>query len=177
MFPKRIPNWNTIQPENAIKYTYDTTSGAWRQETVTVKIDEDPFARGALRVAFHIQEVGLNRNTAYVAKMSMDVRDQKNRQVYYRDVEMQALAKYYADQYNKYNPPKTVDFVKAWLLELVDREDSPLCGVERFIDGSYRKHNNNAGFVSEDERNTPQSFSHYTLEVCHLPIRLTLITS
>jgi elongation factor 2 kinase len=39
------------------------------------------------------------------------------------------------------------------------------CGVERFIDGPYRKHNNNFGFVSEEERNTPQAFSHFTYEI------------
>jgi hypothetical protein len=38
------------------------------------------------------------------------------------------------------------------------------CQVERFISGAYRKHNNNFGFVSEDERNTPQAFSHFTYE-------------
>jgi hypothetical protein len=38
------------------------------------------------------------------------------------------------------------------------------CAVERFIRGPYRKHNNNFGFVSEDERNTPQAFSHFTYE-------------
>ncbi len=39
------------------------------------------------------------------------------------------------------------------------------CGVEKFIDGPYRKHNNNYGYVSEEERNTPQAFSHFTYEV------------
>lgn len=36
--------------------------------------------------------------------------------------------------------------------------------MERFIDGPYRKHNNNFGYVSEEERNTPQAFSHFTYE-------------
>ena len=37
--------------------------------------------------------------------------------------------------------------------------------MERFIAGPYRKHNNNFGYVSEDERNTPQAFSHFSYEV------------
>ena len=37
-------------------------------------------------------------------------------------------------------------------------------GVERYIPGEYRKHNNNYGFVSDEERNTPQAFSHFTYE-------------
>jgi elongation factor 2 kinase len=31
--------------------------------------------------------------------------------------------------------------------------------------GDYRKHNNNFGYVSDDERNTPQAFSHFTFEI------------
>jgi len=34
--------------------------------------------------------------------------------------------------------------------------------VEPFIEGPYKKHNNNFGYVSEDARNTPQAFSHFT---------------
>jgi len=107
---------------------------------------------------------GADAKKTYVAKISMDPRDNANREVYFRDVEMQAIAAYYAKQFNEYNPPKKVDFVKAWLLQLDDREGTPICGVERFIDGPYRKHNNNFGFVSDDERNTPQAFSHFTYE-------------
>jgi len=36
--------------------------------------------------------------------------------------------------------------------------------VEPYILGEYRKHNNNFGSVSDDERNTPQAFSHFTYE-------------
>jgi len=79
-------------------------------------------------------------------------------------VEIQMYSKQFAKKFNEPNPPKKVDFVSAWLLELLEREDRPLCGVEKFIDGPYRKHNNNFGYVSEDERNTPQAFSHFTYE-------------
>eukprot|EP00456_Euglypha_rotunda_P049457 TRINITY_DN3966_c0_g1_i6.p1 TRINITY_DN3966_c0_g1~~TRINITY_DN3966_c0_g1_i6.p1 ORF type:complete len:126 (+),score=17.36 TRINITY_DN3966_c0_g1_i6:115-492(+) len=39
-----------------------------------------------------------------------------------------------------------------------------MCGVERYIDGPYRKHNNNFGYVNDEERSTPQAFSHFTYE-------------
>ena len=32
------------------------------------------------------------------------------------------------------------------------------------MEGVYRKHNNNYGYVNEYERNTPQAFSHFTYE-------------
>ncbi len=41
--------------------------------------------------------------------------------------------------FNEYHPPKRVDFVMAWILKLEDRAGTPLCGVERYIDGQYRK--------------------------------------
>jgi hypothetical protein len=37
-------------------------------------------------------------------------------------------------------------------------------GVEHFIPGPYRKHNSNYGYVSDEERSTPQAFSHFTWE-------------
>jgi hypothetical protein len=56
----------------------------------------------------------------------MDPRDNQDKNIYFRDVEMQTLAKYYAKKFNEYRPPKTVDFVKAWLLKLDAREGTPL---------------------------------------------------
>jgi hypothetical protein len=70
----------------------------------------------------------------------------------------------YARRYNSYDPPKHIQFIAAWVLELVDRPGRPFCAVERFVAGEFRKHNNNYGFVSEDQRNTPQAFSHFTYE-------------
>jgi len=94
----------------------------------------------------------------------MSIDPYEARESYFEDVKMQMLCKTYANKYNQYNPPKTIDFIKAWLLVLSSRPDKPLAGVERFIHGAYRKHNNNFGFVSDDERNTPQSFSHFSYE-------------
>jgi len=99
---------------------------------------------------------------SYVAKISID--PYEDREVYFDDVKMQLYAKEWANKFNKFKPPKNVDFVKAGVLELISREGKPLCGVERFIDGPYHKHNNNYGFVSDIDRNTPQAFSHFTYE-------------
>lgn len=167
--PKGPPDFTSIEPERATKHVYDLASRKWKKSAVQVKLDTTPFSKGSIRLVYHLQDTsdnkkGIDNKTTYVAKISMDPRDNANREVYFRDVEMQAIAAFYANQFNEYNPPKKVDFVKAWLLQLDDREGAPICGVERFIDGPYRKHNNNFGFVSDDERNTPQAFSHFTYE-------------
>jgi len=177
IIPKPPPDFAIVTPEKAIKFEYDLTSKTWQETEVIVKIDPVPFSRGALRLVYHLQDMNLEEQTkkkktegkesqtiSYVAKISMDPRDNKNREIYFRDVEMQTVAKYYASKFNEYHPPKKVDFVAAWLLRLESREGTPMCGVERYIDGTYRKHNNNFGYVSEEERNTPQAFSHFTYE-------------
>lgn len=162
--PKAPPDFSTLVPENATKHVYDLAARKWTTSKVRIKLDTVPFAKGGLRLVYHMQELDCEDDCTYVAKLSMDANDRDDRDIYFRDVEMQSVAKYYAKLFNEYNPPKNVDFVKAWILQLDDREGSPICGVERFIDGPYRKHNNNYGFVSDEERNTPQSFSHFSYE-------------
>ncbi len=57
-----------------------------------------------------------------------------------------------------------MDFFQTYVIELKDREESPLYCVEHLIDGNYIKYNSNSGFVSEVNRLTPQAFSHFTFE-------------
>ena len=52
-------------------------------------------------------------------------------------------ARMWAQKFNERAPPKSVDFIAAYVLELVDRAGKPLCGVEKFIPGTYVKWNNN----------------------------------
>lgn len=87
------------------------------------------------------------------------------RELYFEDVKMQMIARKWADKYNQLNPPKPVGFLQSYVMELVDRQPEPvICGVEPYVEGVYRKYNNNSGYVSHDERNTPQAFSHFTYE-------------
>jgi elongation factor 2 kinase len=156
------PKWDDIDTERAIKITYDIFKRNWNEEPATIKVDRTPFASGALRVAYHMLDLGIPDDSTFVLKISNDPNE--NADVYYRDVEMQLFAYLIAEKFNIYKPPKQVAFVKAWLVKL-PRRGGQLCAVERFISGPYRKHNNNFGFVNEDERNTPQAFSHFSYEV------------
>ncbi|KAL6055876.1 Alpha-type protein kinase domain-containing protein [Balamuthia mandrillaris] len=158
------PDFATITAEKAIRYTYDLETQSWSQQEVEVKIEKEPFARGGLRKAYHLLDLDLaaKYSDTYVAKMAIDPCE--DREVYFQDAEMQMEAKRWAELFNYYNPPKRIEFIDAWLLELVDRPGRPICGVEKYVAGPYRKHNNNFGYVSDDERNTPQAFSHFTYE-------------
>eukprot|EP01105_Mastigella_eilhardi_P016939 TRINITY_DN3889_c0_g1_i1.p1 TRINITY_DN3889_c0_g1~~TRINITY_DN3889_c0_g1_i1.p1 ORF type:complete len:356 (-),score=65.46 TRINITY_DN3889_c0_g1_i1:255-1322(-) len=164
--PRAPPaSFEGVHSEHCKLWVFDPDSGKWSNEPATVQIFEPPFARGALRLCYYCNLIS-NNNTkpggVYVAKLSVDPYEE--RLTYFTDIEIQTYAKVFADRFNGYNPPKKVDFIKAFLLELDERPRSPLCGVEKFISGEYRKHNNNFGYVNDEERNTPQAFSHFTYE-------------
>jgi len=151
--------------ERAIKWDYDpyATTGQWTCSALIVKMEPVPFAEGAFRKAYHIQDLYKHgANGRYVAKISKKPTQRAN---YFEDVKMQMIAKKWADKYNSFKPPKKIEFLQSCVLEFVDRTSSDLiCGSEPYVEGQYRKYNNNSGFVSNDERNTPQSFSHFTYE-------------
>jgi len=160
---KPPPDFKDIPEETAIKHTFSTNTGRWTDTRIKVKIENEPFAKGGLRKAYHLQFCDeVDPSITYVAKIAID--PDEDRESYYQDAEMQMYAMEWAKRFNQAHPPKSVEFVKVWILELIDRPNRPLCAVERYIAGSYRKHNNNFGYVNEDERNTPQAFSHFTYE-------------
>ncbi|KAJ0411494.1 hypothetical protein ATCC90586_008543 [Pythium insidiosum] len=162
MIVPHAPNFRDVVPEVAIKHVFHYDSRQWSSTQVYVALDETPFSKGSLRVVYHLQDLNEMRdNDSYVAKVAID--PDEDPQTYFRDIELQAHCAYYAELYNSYQPPKRVEFLKAWVLELTER-DGVLCAVEEYIPGEYRKHNNNFGSVSDDERNTPQAFSHFTFE-------------
>jgi len=253
--PPTHEQWAKVRPETAVKHTFNYSLRKWQHAPILVKIDVAPFARGSLRLVYHMLETkgpgcqspakpgtksksrlaALTPNDAnkentpitpikpipqktpnarskacsypdkrralygsgprdkdadkaeqrevsihgtpskttapksdqalvtYCCKTSIDPFEEDD--TYLRDIEMQAHCQHYAEKFNMYDPPHRVQFVKAWLLELVDRDNKILCAVERFIEGDYHKHNNNFGFVEDEmERNTPQAFSHFTYE-------------
>ena len=93
------------------------------------------------------------------------------RQIAFREAEAQAVAQFWARKWNALDPPLRLEVVPAYVLELVDRPGRPVCGCERFIEGSFRKYNNNVGAAvatgpaDEDDLSTAaQAFSHFTYE-------------
>lgn len=155
-------DFSSVPGERALKYVFDTLTREWVQTDVVVKIESSLFAKGSIRDAFHMIEIAEEGDVSCVAKFSRDPEEED--ETYFRDAWMQMFSRQFAEKYNSFHPPKAVSFIRAWVLELIDRPHRPLCGVERYITGAYRKHNNNNGYVSEIERNTPQAFSHFTFE-------------
>ncbi|KAG3195568.1 hypothetical protein PC128_g8396 [Phytophthora cactorum] len=166
------PDFREMSPELAIKHVFNYATRQWSSMQVFINLDETPFSKGSLRIVYHLQDLSTDSDASlsnggcytgsYVAKLAID--PDEDPQTYFRDIELQAHCAHYAQVYNSYTPPKRVEFIPAWVLELPERNGA-LCAVEAYIPGEYRKHNNNFGSVSDDERNTPQAFSHFTYEV------------
>ncbi|CCI45274.1 unnamed protein product [Albugo candida] len=182
------PDFTLLKEREAIKHVFDSEERKWTSSRIQVKLDQIPFAQGGLRQVYHLQDMSMQvgripSSLTYVAKVAMNPNE--NPDTYFRDVEMQAVAAKFATLYNSYNPPRRVKFLEAWILQLISLQTpnqpistlSPsvsqhdwtlrgtICGVEPYIAGEYQKHNNNFGYVSELERNTPQAFSHFTYEI------------
>ena len=158
---------------------FDAESNTFDQgATVWIKLDNKAFAKGGERRAFRMLMLGgpdgattlrrAGRDTSpgprvnvreYVAKVRIDKTG--GAQAYYQDVAMQEFARRYAEEFNTCDPPKRVSFVRAFVLQLVDRKGAPVCAVERYIPGRYRKHTNNYGFA-RGKRSTPHAFSHFS---------------
>jgi hypothetical protein len=155
--------------ETVAKLTFDLKTKQWHEEPLRVFIWDRPFDEGNLRMCFMmiiITADGMKHR--YVAKRSKDEADPD--ETYHRDIETQALASMLAEAYNARKPPKKIHFLEAFLIRRDSRPPNPATGkphlmhVEPYIIGDYKKYNNNCGYVSYDERNTPQAFSHFTAE-------------
>ena len=141
---------------------YDPETKKWKKFATVLKIDRRPFAEGSMRSAYRMQDLtkGETQNE-FVAKMSRDPNEQRH--VYYDDVAMQMEAKMWAQKFNQRCGKDLVDFLVAYVAELVERPGKPVIGVEQRIHGNYVKYNNNWDW-NDERRNTPQAFSHFTWE-------------
>jgi len=158
------PDWDKMPLERGIKISWNTLTKNWEKEHIKIKLDSRrPFAEGGLRAVYHMWDQS-DPDTMYCAKLSKDQRDEKTKQIYFQDVKAQAIASQLGRIFNSRFPPKTVEFIHAYVLVLPDRGNA-VCGVERFISGTYFKYNDNTHWENELHRNTPAAFSHFTYEV------------
>ena len=126
------------------------------------------YARGAMRECFRMKKLSSFAPNAdwkaahnYVAKKYIA---QTERAVIFEDVRLQMDAKLWAEEYNRHAPPKQIDIAQMCIVEFVERVDRPLYHMEHYIEGDYTKYNSNSGFISDDMRQTPHAFSHFTFE-------------
>ncbi|CAN8002452.1 unnamed protein product [Ixodes hexagonus] len=158
-----------LKTERVRRMRYNALSREWLEDQALVKMEAQPFGRGAMRECFRLKKLSSfspaqnwSHACNYVAKRYLEP---TQRETYLEDVRLQMDAKLWAEEFNRHNPPKKVDIFQVSVIEFVEREGSPLYHLEHFIEGSYTKYNSNSGFISnQDTRLTPQAFSHFTFE-------------
>jgi hypothetical protein len=52
---------------------------------------------------------------------------------YFEDVKMQVICLELGKKFNNYNPPKSVQFLPAWVLEMPQRSPAVYCGLEPYV--------------------------------------------
>eukprot|EP00804_Cyclotella_cryptica_P002780 CCRYP_009335-RC/>CCRYP_009335-RC protein AED:0.22 eAED:0.22 QI:722/1/1/1/0.83/0.71/7/1032/406 len=122
---------------------------------------------------------GWSRALNYVAKCYLDENgvpdtSREGSDAVLTDIILQYEAAHWANEFNKSDPPRKIDFIRAYAMEFVDRPGKPMFAVERFIAGSdsygngFLKHNTNSGYVDlETRRKTPQVFSAHSFYASH----------
>ena len=163
-----------LRSELCVRYDFDPETKEWHESETLCKMEREQFAEGAMRRCFRMKKLSQSMQSAfikldwrhcpnYVAKEYKDDDIRGRRDVVFDDVRMQMTAKHWGNYFNLKHPPKQVDFIQCFVLELPDRPGSPVFCCERLIPGEYIKYNNNSGYIDEDHlRSTPQAFSHFT---------------
>eukprot|EP01012_Entosiphon_sulcatum_P032617 TRINITY_DN41461_c0_g1_i1.p1 TRINITY_DN41461_c0_g1~~TRINITY_DN41461_c0_g1_i1.p1 ORF type:complete len:508 (+),score=65.08 TRINITY_DN41461_c0_g1_i1:34-1557(+) len=162
--PGAVPAMGGEREESVRKLVYNWDTKQWTQTEVTVVLDLGrPFSEGAMRAAYHMVDKSLpegkQRCVAKIMKPTVF-----KPELIRVDAEMQACCQALADAFNARNPPKRVRFVDAYLIQRhgAHAPHEKTLAVEPYMDGKYKKYNNNYGWA--DDRNTPQAFSHFTHE-------------
>lgn len=161
----------TTPKESVTRQWYDWNSKEWKNQDITIQLDDRPFSEGNMRWAYKLldwtRSEGKRCHAAKVQKK--DPRHYDDSQQYYVDVEMQQCCRALSKAYNENKPPKTVNFVDAFVISRRPTSvvSANLLAVEPYLKGKYKKYNNNYGYVSIDDRNTPHTFTHFTYEYTH----------
>ncbi len=183
-----------VQP-NSSSSSSSCCSKSWKAEETIVKVQKEAFTHGAMRHCFRMKMLNLPKGISgirlskygwkkaqnYVAKGYLQKSDTSStsaaqidtskeaREAVFNDIILQYEAANWAKKFNEKDPPKKIDFIRAYVLEFPDREGSPCFAIERFISsrdvrgGGFFKHNTNSGFVDDElGRVTPQVFSAYS---------------
>ena len=162
------------------RWDYDAGTDKWLCSETLIKMEGDPFAAGAMRECYRMKKMSQvnaqfffharwDQCNNYVAKRYM--REAVEAQVYFDDVKMQMVSKRYARLYNALSPPKGVDFLQAFVMEVDRNGESMVFAVERAMEeeGAFIKYNSNSGFVDWDSeghehRLTPHAFTRFTFD-------------
>lgn len=186
-FEKQIPSFNekSFLSYEAICHTYFIVKDKdveinWSkpliqksQITTMIKINQKPFAAGAMRYAFYMKDVGLNENL--VGKLPKVLDKSYNPTDMKKELETVFISSHIVNEFNDRivsllpNPNMLMSFVHCYIYEILsDNYPYKYLWVENLIKGEYEKFNNNAGWVVTDLKQTSlvaQALSHFSWQL------------
>ena len=126
-----------------MRWDYVASKNEWKRSETLIKLGTEPFARGAMRECFRMKKMSqVNAHfffnmrwedcNNYVAKRYMK-RDTPA-SIYFDDIKMQMVSKRYARLYNGLAPPKGVDFLQAFVMEVERAGETLTFAVERAME-------------------------------------------
>ena len=128
------------------------------QITSKIEIAKDPFAEGAMRYAFMMEDKDLNKQ--YVVKVPKDINPKSYHPLEMKnDTEAIFVCSHIVNEFNEklvtlINSKYLVEFVHSFIYEILDK-NAPFKYYygENFIKGKYEKYNNNAGWAGGQDAN------------------------
>ncbi|EAR97192.2 MHCK/EF2 kinase domain protein (macronuclear) [Tetrahymena thermophila SB210] len=140
-----------------------------------VRLSNLVFSEGAMRYAYHAKDLYLNQKMVAKQYKKPEKQTKISIEEMKRDIISQIVCKYIVKEFNS----KLVEIEKseALILQFIDcyiyetthpYNSSPRYYFEKYIDGTYEKFNNNAGYVSQtDNLYSPlaQALSHFSWQI------------
>ncbi|CAF1091974.1 unnamed protein product [Adineta steineri] len=178
VFEEKEPIWANIPPKQVkvIKYECNATLRCKEViQSLTLKVADNPFAEGALRLAYYGSMLFKGQWGKFVLKEYKSVTNGENtKEKYLEMLDCQTVADYLAQEFNKLSPInnstamiKKIKFIMTKLVFMPQGGEGKFryYTMERFIEGAYKKFSNNIGYVNyQDPALTLQAFSHWTYE-------------
>eukprot|EP00656_Telonema_subtile_P035216 TRINITY_DN3919_c0_g2_i7.p1 TRINITY_DN3919_c0_g2~~TRINITY_DN3919_c0_g2_i7.p1 ORF type:complete len:263 (-),score=24.41 TRINITY_DN3919_c0_g2_i7:120-908(-) len=134
--PWRGLSWNLFPVRRGIRKRW--LPDKWVECSVSVQVEPTPFTRGAMRECFRMKSISESgQDVNWVAKRflstALGVPECE------AGIKMQMRAKEHCRAFNSFRPPKPVDILACFMVQLQDPEESYAC--EPLLVGDYVKYN------------------------------------
>lgn len=171
---KTIPLWSTLPSRKAhvmrlklpneldYLFTKDFKFSAPSRITKELKVAPNPFAEGALRIAYHAwdQDHGKHRVLKQFKYIGSGENSLKR---YFEELEVQTVSAKFALEYKSVMPTSNINFAMTKVVHFFQEKKPIFYSMEPFMVGEYAKWSNNAGWWARTKDGEElATFSHWT---------------
>ncbi|EAR97191.1 MHCK/EF2 kinase domain protein (macronuclear) [Tetrahymena thermophila SB210] len=140
-----------------------------------VRISNLVFSEGAMRYAYHAKDLYLNQKMVAKQYKKPEKQTKISIEEMKRDIISQIVCKYIVKEFNsklveiEQSEALILQFIDCYIYETTHPYNaSPRYYFEKYIDGTYEKFNNNAGYVSQTDNpysSLAQALSHFSWQI------------